>query len=79
MSGRGDKPAGPALTWPYSQQKPAEAPVAAGSGVWTRSDGTKVQMADMNPYHRAAAIKKAERDGDRALADQLRASGALPE
>ena len=36
-------------------------------------------MADMNPYHRAAAIKKAERDGNKALADQLRASGALPE
>ena len=28
---------------------------------------------------RAAAIKKAERDGNKALADHLRASGALPE
>lgn len=75
MSGPGNK----GLVWPYSQTGKAEAPAPAGSGVWQRSDGSKVNMADMNPYHRAAAIKKAERDGNKALADQLRASGALPE
>ena len=75
MSGPGNK----GLVWPYSQNGKTDAPAPAGAGVWQRSDGSKVNMADMNPHHRAAAIKKAERAGDKALADQLRASGALPE
>ncbi len=77
MSGPGNN----GLVWPYSQSGKSEAPARAGAaaGVWQRSDGSKVNMADMNPHHRAAAIKKAERAGDKALADQLRASGALPE
>lgn len=55
------------------------APQSASEGVWRRSDGTSVKMADMNPYHRAAALKKAEANGDTAAADALRASGPLPE
>ena len=54
------------------------APQAAG-GIYTRSDGRKVPMADMNPYHRAAAAKKAEAACDHATAEALRASGPLAE
>lgn len=75
MSGGGNK----GLVWPYSQKATADTPASAGTGIYQRSDGTKISMADMNPHHRAAAIKKAERDGNKALVDQLRASGALPE
>lgn len=55
------------------------APQAAPEGVWRRADGSTVKMAAMNPYHRAAALKKAEAAGDSATADALRASGPLPE
>ena len=75
MSAGGNK----GLVWPYSQSGKAQAPAPSGTGVWQRSDGSKVNMAEMNPHHRAAAIKKAERDGNNGLADQLRASGPLPE
>ncbi|MDP0928514.1 hypothetical protein Q0601_15110 [Paracoccus onubensis] len=68
----------PRLDWPYDAgakdhaQKPQ-------SGTWRRSDGSTVKMADMNPYHRAAAIKKAEQEGDVSIAEALRASGPLPD
>ncbi|KGJ03647.1 hypothetical protein SAMN04487972_1195 [Paracoccus halophilus] len=65
------------LSWPYSRATQPDA--AKGSGTYQRSDGSKISMADMNPHHRAAAIKKAEREGKSGLADQLRASGPLPD
>lgn len=68
------------VVWPYSgQQDASEKPAPTGEVPYQRADGTKVNMASMNPYHRAAAIKKAERAGDADLADRLRASGPLPE
>ncbi|RMC33736.1 hypothetical protein [Paracoccus alkanivorans] len=68
----------PRLDWPYdgSPQKSDQKPE---SGTWRRSDGSTVKMSEMNPYHRAAAIKKAEKAGDDALAEALRASGPLPD
>lgn len=67
-----------ALDWPYDSG-PEQSVQKPESGTWRRSDGSTVKMADMNPYHRAAAIKKAEKAGDAALADALRASGPLPD
>lgn len=48
-------------------------------GIYKRGDGRSVNMADMNPYHRLRAAEKAEREGDKATAQALRASGPLPE
>ena len=59
---------------------PADAPSApqtAAQGIYKRSDGSAVPMADLNPHHRAAAARKAERAGNNELATQLRASGPL--
>ncbi|SEN87746.1 hypothetical protein SAMN04489859_102048 [Paracoccus alcaliphilus] len=67
------------VDWPYGQQQDGKPAPAPNDGHWHRSDGSRVKMSDMNPYHRAAAIKKAERAGDTAAADALRASGPLPE
>ena len=68
----------PCLDWPYDTGAKNYAQKSE-SGSWRRSDGTTVKMADMNPYHRAAAIKKAEKAGDADLVEALRASGPLPD
>lgn len=68
----------PRLDWPYDSTAP-KSDKKPESGSWRRSDGTTVKMADMNPYHRAAAIKKAEKAGDADLVEALRASGPLPD
>lgn len=62
-------PAKPAAAAPGT---PAEKPSAAG--VWTTSSGRQIPMANMNPYHRENAIKKARREGRADLAAQLEAS-----
>lgn len=53
------------------------APQGEAQGLYKRSDGSAVPMADMNPHHRARAAEKAAREGNEGLAARLRASGPL--
>lgn len=53
---------------------PAHAHAPAETGTYTTSAGKTVRPADMNPYHRENAIKKARREGNAELAALLEAS-----
>lgn len=55
----------------------AVVPQDAVRHVYERSDGRRVDMATMNPHHRARAAEKAAREGNEDLAAKLRASGPL--